>query len=455
MTSTLVQLSTLIEERTGIAIRAQLKDILLDILAHYAEVPNYLETLARSRYAEPIWQSLIDMLTIGETYFLRDRAQFEALRGHILPALIEQRRAEGTLYLNLWSAGCATGEEAYSLAITLREAIPDLDRWRIYLVGSDLNTNALKTAQRGLYRSWAFRLTEDTFQKRYFDAVTGRLRIKPDVQQMVTFRQGNLLVEKPIRQFDVIFCRNVLLYFSDLHVRQSENTLFDALLPGGWLMLGAAEGLRYQRERWQMHLFPGTAAYQKPVTPEADPHLHIHNPPRPVAILPPPAAPPTYNDAVSALQNEDYTRADALLRELLHTTPESAPVHLLMAYHMANQNAQKQAHHHLNTALVLDPLLADGHYLRALLMLEDGDIPAAQKSLNAALYCQRNHPLASFLLGNLLAQQGELPQAVRHWRNTSQAITALRSDSPVSDISDISAGQLQALVREQLQGWTA
>ena len=454
----------LIEERTGIATYTQLQGSLDDLLATLAPQGNilaYLDQLKDAPESAPIWQPLINELTVGETYFFRDRSHFHILRSYILPELIKKRRAEDMLHLSIWSVGCATGEEPYSLAITLHQLLPDIAKWSIRLIGTDINADALHTARRGVYRKWAFRHTDPEFQDNYFDQDPGGLQIKPHIRRIVSFRHDNLFNKITQPQYDLILCRNVLLYFSNARKFQAESLFFDALTSGGWLLLGHAETLRYQPEQWVTHLFPGTPAYQKPG------QAHKVEPGKPVVKKHTRTFPKvrdedakngahrriTYEDAVSAIQQEAYEKAEELLSDLLAAQPDHASAHTLLAHIYANRNHITRAHSQIETALEIDPLLANAHYLQGLLFLEEDRTQDAFQALNAALYCQRNHPLASFMLGNLYAQAGELVKANRYWENTHAAIDSLTPDSPVCDISHITAGQLEALVSEQLEGW--
>lgn len=452
--------STLIEERTGIAVYTQLRGTFAELLVELAEgdIARYLDRLEESAETAPIWQTLINALTIGETYFLRDRSHFHLLRTHIFPEIIRKRRDQGSRHINVWSVGCATGEEPYSLAITLYELLPDIEDWTIRLIGTDLNPHALHIARRGIYRKWAFRHTDLDFQGVYFDPTPRGLQIKSHIRQLVTFRHANLLDGPPLPQLDLILCRNVLLYFSTGRTLQAETMFYNALVPGGWLFLGQAEVLHHQREQWVTHIFPGSPVYQKPNAPLDIPpgeFAYKHHTTMTAQIVGPNGKSElaTYDDAVLALQEEIYDEAESILSGLLAHHPDHAAAHTLLAYILANRNHLPKAQAEIDAALELDPLLADAHYLQAVLFMEEGRAEKAYKALRAALYCQRNHPLASFMLGNLHAQAGELIKATRFWENTHTAIARLTPDSPISDISQITAGQLELLVKEQLHSW--
>src|SRR5690606_26943710 len=163
------EFSALIEQRTGLSAATRFRADLQDILSELAgdDMPGFYRTLRQSQPTAPAWQAVVRALTIGETYFFRDMDTFRLLREKVLPPIIQPRRAAKQLELTIWCAGCATGEEPYSVAITLLETLPDLYRWKINLIGTDINAAALEQARAGVYRDWAFRHCPADFRPRY------------------------------------------------------------------------------------------------------------------------------------------------------------------------------------------------------------------------------------------------------------------------------------------------
>lgn len=447
----ITQVSALVEQRIGVNIRAQFGSELATILYDIAQgdLPALLVDLRRTSESAPAWQALLRALTIGETYFLRDAAYFQRLRVHLLPGLAAAHRQQGHYELHLWSAGCATGEEAYSLAITLYETLPDFPRWNIHLYATDMNSHALEHARRGIYRDWAFRHTPAGFQQRYFTAVPGGWQIAPFIREMVTFEEGNLLYYNTVSRFDIVFCRNVLLYFGGTHAQQLEQVLYDALKPGGWLVLGQSEIIRHSRALWQTSAVGHLTLYQKPAPgqPNRQPSPRSLSRVKETPIM----NPELYPAAVDALYADNAGEAERLLRALLAQEPAHAPANILLASVLANRHALNQAHQHLDTALQANPLLADAHYLRAILFLEEEQEGLARQALRSALYCQRNHVLAAFLLGTFYARDGDTARAVREWETARQAVAALPADERISDLSDMTAAAFAQLIDSQLE----
>lgn len=447
-------ISALIEQRTGLSVATRFRSDFEYILKQVADnnLPGLLQTLQRTKETDPTWQALLAALTIGETYFFRDQVNFRLLRERLLPDTIHQRRDQRRLQLNIWCAGCATGEEPYSVAITLLGLLPDLPDWTLNIIGTDINNAALEQAHTGIYRDWAFRHNTPDFQTRYFDPVDEGWQIKPHIRQLVTFQPANLLNGPPLTGLDFVFCRNVLIYLTRDQIPELEAMFHQALVPGGWLLLGQAEALRSRRERWMTHVFPGSVLYQKRLGTQPFTRRYRKPPlPMPETTSPPPAnVNEQYDLALAALHSEQPDEAERILCELLADQPDHAAGHILLAYIFANRQAVPEAQTHLDAALRNDSMLSDAHYLRATLYIENGQMAEAEQSLRDTLYCRRDHPLATFMMGNLLAQAGDMHRASRAWQAAHTLVNDLPPDDRISDLSDMTATTFSTLIQTQL-----
>lgn len=451
----IVQAIDLIENRIGVAVGKQFQHEFLDLFNRLSQnqPQSYLNQLRDQPESSPEWQRLINTLTIGETYFLREENHFDVLKKHILPKLILRRRQMGQHRLRMWSAGCASGEEPYSLAIILHQFLPDIDTWDIDIHGTDINNYALQTARHGVYRDWAFRHTDTLFQQNYFDKVEGGYQLKPFIKDRVTFRQHNLLNGYHAGYFDLIFCKNVLLYFDEPHIKQVEDHLYHALAPEGWLFMGQAEALRTRRNRWQTHIFPGSPIYQRPNNGsrtdieyrEIFPDEEATQPVEPIQT-----DLDFYTQAVDAIHADDHTAAEQYLSLALENNHQKTQSHTLLAWIFANRKAFPEAEAHIKAALALDPLNADTHYVNALIALEKNHLQETYRCLQMTLYCDKYHAMGAFLLGNLYAKSGQLPKAFSQWTKVQRAIEILNPSDYVSDLSDLKAGQLDALITAHL-----
>jgi len=220
-------------------------DAAVKLVLPTTEYPDVTQLLASvTDESTPRWLfELVQFLTVGETYFFRDPAQIAALRDAILPEAIARRGIERRL--RVWSAGCSTGEEVYTLAILLLQRNLGAD-WDISLVGTDVNRESLRVAREGRYPAWSFRSTPDTVRDRYFEPGTGGWRLTEDVRHMARFSWMNLGADDlmaPVTDADLVVCRNVTIYFDDVATQRLYRTLISALAPGGWLMLGPSDPL--------------------------------------------------------------------------------------------------------------------------------------------------------------------------------------------------------------------
>src|SRR5258708_2587017 len=198
--------------------------------------------------AGPEWRCLASLLTNGETYFFRDWPWFESLETHILGPLIARRRQAADLRVRIWSVGCSTGEEPFSLAILLDRLLPDRADWLVRILATDVNGIALENAERGLYRRWSFRQAPQYLIDRYFaTAGDGLLELDPMIRKMVTFAPLNLIADgdrledHDAKGMDLVVCRNVIMYFEQKMRRACIDRLQGALSPDGWLLTSSAE----------------------------------------------------------------------------------------------------------------------------------------------------------------------------------------------------------------------
>ncbi len=214
---------------------------------------------------------MIAHLTNNETYFFREQAQLGVFSETVLREIRERKTAIGDRELRLLSAGCSTGEEAYTLAMTVFDSGQFFWNWNVRVVGVDVDHDALERARRAVYHPYSFRGTSAALQERHFARSGGGFRPKDAVRRLVEFRHGNLLETATydgLTGFDAIFCRNVLIYFSDASTERLVRLLFGLLRPRGYLFLGHAESLARVPNAFRTLRHPGAVVYQRP---EAEP----------------------------------------------------------------------------------------------------------------------------------------------------------------------------------------
>jgi chemotaxis protein methyltransferase CheR len=238
--------------------------------AIHAKTPaEYLEYLTtRANRAEEL-RMLLNEITIGETYMFRSPPQLEALRSVIFPQRMQAKSAMGFKRLRLWSAGCSTGEEAYTLAMfLLEESEKMLAGWTFDILATDLNDNSLAAAKAGIYGEYALRSTSEALRRKYFRPYDQkRLQVTEQLKSIVRFERVNLHDDSQmtfLKGLDVIFCCNVLIYFDLKSKRKVTQHFYANLLPGGYLFLGHAESLYQVDDEFRLVHFPGAIGYWKP-----------------------------------------------------------------------------------------------------------------------------------------------------------------------------------------------
>jgi chemotaxis protein methyltransferase CheR len=215
-------------------------------------------------------RQLLNEITIGETCLFRSQPQLDALRRVILPEIVGEKTKQITKKLRIWSAGCSTGEESYTLAMNmLEESAFLLKGWTIEILATDLNDRSVETAKAGIYGDYALRCTPENFKRKYFDRAIEekKLQVRPEVKKLVTFSRLNLQDDSRMlfmKGMDLIFCCNVLIYFDGPSKSKVIEHYFSNLNPGGYFFLGTSESLLNLNDKFHLVHFPGAIAYWKP-----------------------------------------------------------------------------------------------------------------------------------------------------------------------------------------------
>jgi len=360
-------------------------------------------------------------LTVGETYFFREKRAFEVLAERILPELVQARRG-GEQHLRFWSAACCTGEEAYSLAITLRRAIPDLKDWQVTILATDVNSRFLQKAATGVFGEWSFRDAPAWLKEQYFHRVEGnRYAILPEIRRMVQFEHLNLAEDTypslltDTNAMDVIFCRNVLMYFAPAQAQRVVAQLHRCLVDGGWLALSATETSVATSRQFTAVNFEGAILYRK-----------SERPPVPVA------APVVWEMPVV-----EQSRA---------ASPSPVPAPVPDARALANQGRLAEALAAADQLVLTEKLNPVAHYLRAMIALELGALPEATKALQRAVYLDHNFVIAHFALGNLARCAGRRKEADKHFTNVLHLLDRYQQDDLLPESEGMTAGRLAEIV---------
>jgi len=454
---------------------------------------NDAESCIQWLFSSPLNRNQIEILashiTVGETYFFREKQLFDILGEHILPELIHLRREPDRL-LRIWSAGCATGEEPYSIAILLSNMIPDIKDWNVTILATDINPRFLEKASTGLYKEWSFRKTPPELKEKYFTkAKENCFKIHPQIMKMVKFAYLNLAEDtypsllNDTNAMDLIFCKNVLMYFNPEHQKKVIQKLYRALVDGSWLVVGPSETSQILFSKFVSVNFPETILYRKDVHKKYRPQIHlaedfepyftIAEPPpdlsskiEPLLSLPvqfdldqhlvlgpelqkleppliPEPRPAPFEEAWALYEQGNYPEAE---EKLIKLAQDDYKAIALLARVYANMGKLTEAFEWCEKAVIADKMNPGSHYLRATILQELGQVNEAIASLKRALYLDPDFVLAHFALGNIASRQGKLRESERHFRNAHVLLQRHGQAEVLPEADGVTVGRLSEIV---------
>lgn len=420
---------------------------------------------------------LASHLTIGETYFFREEKTIEALEREILPDLIRQRRS-GYRHLRFWSAGCATGEEPYSVAILVSKLLSDLKDWNITILATDINSRALKKALSGVYSEWSFRDCPPWVKERYFRKTRdGRYEIIPDIKKMVTFCYHNL-VEDPYpsllngtNAMDVILCRNVLMYLVPEKARKVVQGYFHCLTDTGWLIISPIEvSIMGHPQLHASNLHTGISIYRKnshklevdllsmsepstspftttAVLVESSPDISVGLQQEAAEVVT--SEKSKYEEALILYGEGHYPEAEKAIIGLLSRNQANDEAMTLLARIYANQGKLPQAQVWCQKAIAIEKLNPGYHYLLATILQERGQFREATISLKQALFLDPDFVPAHFTLGMIAYHQGKSREWRKHFENALLLLNKYRQEDLLQE-AGITAGRLTEIIRSTI-----
>jgi chemotaxis protein methyltransferase CheR len=443
----------------------------------YTEVENFIQRMMSSPMTHEHVEILTTHLTINETYFWREPETFEALEQSILPELIRSRQEKKRI--RIWSAGCSTGEEPYSIAIALHRAIPHIKDWNITILATDISPRLLHRAAAGLYSQWSFRNSPQWLKEKYFSLTKENIfEIIPEINRMVKFEYLNLaddVFPSPLNDtnaMDIIFCRNVLMYFSEKRCSQVVRGLFNSLIQNGYLAVSASELSLQSLSEFTAINFPGMVLFQKisenlkvqqqipaeapvhtpmeypwqlspinsieemepqlrkvenEILPEAEIPLHIHsivdN-----ALVPYPQD--NYAEVIEMIQKDDQTSEERIL--------------FIRAY--ANQGKIDGALQLCEKAIAADKLNPGLHYLNATILQENNQLDEAVVSLKRAIFLDPNFVLSYYSLGKIYQHLGNIKSANKCTENILTILNTCNQNEILFESEGLTAGRFKEII---------
>ncbi|MDO9557560.1 MAG: CheR family methyltransferase [Coriobacteriia bacterium] len=395
------------------------------------------------------FSELMNLVTINETSFFRFPQQFAALKDRVLPEIMSAK-PETNRDFRVWSAGCSTGEEPYSIAMTLLDAGIEGLGWRAQVLGTDVSTRALAVGQKGVYGQRAMLNVPKQTIARHFELVDDKYRVGEQARRLVDFGYHNLVKEPyPLSlmgNWDVIFCRNVTIYFRLDSTRRVVSNFFNSLNEGGYLFIGHSETLTSISDQFEPIEVGGVFLYRKtrtkkrfvistprseyhaaPVTsamttPERSRRRHAVTRSQPVAEASEPSGTEMLGQARHSLAEGHPERVLDLVGQVLARDPNNAEAYLLAAYVHADIADHEQALEACHHALSINPLLPVARYILGIIYQRQGDTVRAISELKKTMYIDADFALAHLNLANIYKTQRKWDQAAREYENALRAL---------------------------------
>lgn len=492
----LKRISNLIADHSGLCVRPQDFQLLSDKvwlrinalgLTSLADYYAHLKALDQNPKAfgkglpppQSEWQALYSILTINESYFFRDSNQLRLLSNRILPEILQRKLATapvgGKPRLRIWSAGCSTGEELFSIAIALDQLNFPWHQWDVQLIGTDISPAAIQSAQAGVYGSWSFRQTPTDLRQKYFQAQGQAYKICDRLRQQVVFQIGNLRQDPcpglgPC-DLDLILCRNVFIYLDRQAIGQIVQKFHGALIPQGYLLTGHTELYGQDTSQFQVTSFPETVVYQKPplplpvrplpavsIAPGQQPGT-IGSPPLP--RRPPPAvvSSDSHNaleaaleEATALLKQDDYAGAIRLAKQLYLAHPHCIVAYKIAARAYANTGCYSQAKQLCRQVIQSYPLNLDMHYLLAQIAEDENDLETAKELLRKIIYLDPNFVRAYLDLASIYDRTRQPEKAQTAREHALVLLAELPPSAVLNDHSDVTVAQWQEHLKKQTVG---
>jgi len=412
-------------------------------------------------------RELFDLITIGETYFFRNRAQFDVLMRFVLPEMIQKKVASGDKCIRAWSAGCSRGDEAYSIAIAMIEVFPTFEEWKVSVLGTDINRKGLACSEDAVYIEKDVGHLPKEYVDKYFMRQGSTYHLRDDVKALVKFEYHNLATDpclhENMQNVDILFCRNVIIYFDPETTQQVLESFYNCLGRDGYLFLGHTETLWQITNRFERVEFPQTFIYKKQLGPVREdvmkpfmavPEISIGNlapSVRPVSPFehevkheasglalhapPEPFIPQPVEPLVSpALQVDNPS--DVASDQAAGQDKGDILTSLAKATALANESKYKEAADILGKIVEADNLSVEAYYLLGVLSYKSGNLKEAETQFRKVIYVSPDSVLAYFNLGNMYLYQRRLRDATREFKNAVRLLEKRPKDEQVRFCED-------------------
>jgi len=434
----------------------------------YDNLTDFVQMLLSTILDKEQMQILASHLTISETYFWREPKVFEAFSETVINELITSK-SEAEKTINIWCAGCSTGEEAYSIAIALHRTIPQIKNWKINILATDINIKALCKARKGIYNMWSFRNSPHWLMSRYFKTINNQeYEIIPEIKDMVTFSAFNLTNDNFLNsvcknnKMDIIFCRNVLMYFTSNWISRISQNLFQCLHKDGWLVVSSCELSPELFRQYTPVNFPGAVLYRKTkknfkgISNNSDNSINQKN---------------TNTLTSSNIEITEHADFEFDLLSITKTSTQTTPLieyldltkedvntqnsilieNINSIRILANQGHLVEALSVCDATIESNKLASKLYFLRASILQELNKSREAIDSLKQAIYIDPNYIMGHFTLGNLFISLGIYKNAKQHFNNALEILNSIADDDIFAESEGLSPKYIREIIINNLQ----
>lgn len=448
---------------------------------------EFIENLSTASSIEPFFLKVLSShLTVGETYFFRENPAMSFFVKRMMPEVISKAKQDNRA-IKIWSAGCSSGEEAYSLAILIIEHFPELPRNSFSILATDISSKAINKAISGKYTEWSFRETPESLKNKYFVQKDGLWNISPGIKRFVNFSYLNLANESYSSQIaatdnvDIIFCRNVLMYLAPDKIKKASENFYNSLNNDGWFITSQVElndeyfslfnkvyfenGIFYQKnevnkktkslpytnylEQVLTKTNPGNTKSQRRVSKDIDREVKS-------AFLPNISEADVPPNSVSETDIDELYNAGRYLDciklciSAIGNNQKSHKLQTILAKSYANIGRYKEA------TSVIDKIITEGlsdediFYLYGTILHELNEIGKAKEAFNKGLYINPDHLFSHLMMGNILNQEGKKTIANKHYSNVLKILEKWETDEIVTGSGGLTKARLKNMVENLL-----
>lgn len=438
--------------------------------------------LSKSEFTDLEINSLSAHLTVGETYFYRGKGGLELLKQIIIPKIVELRKGQNE-QIRIWCAGCSSGEEPYTIALIFKEHFPELLDWNITILATDINPNAIQKAKKGEYTEWSFRDTDINLKNKYFMSSGKNWIISPEIKKMVTFTCLNLASNSypsnltNTEEMDVVFCRNVMMYFTPEMILDVSRKFFHSITKNGWFITSQVELSDEYFSNFERVPFEQGIYYRK------------SDETREIAEIPPANSrerPPDYNRKLGnvkvalnkqnrktsnknlsyntlpgkiALNNSDpenlfltgkYLECIEYCLTMIESARLNNEIFTLLVKSYSNAGLVKGAEEVIESIILKNHATPEMYYIYANFLKERNKVEQAEAILKKVIYLNHNHILAHLMLGELFEKSQKQHLAIKYYKNILGLLENLHESEIIPESDGLSVGGINALVLSRI-----